>query len=495
MQNYTILLLLNLVTIVPGAIAMSETSVSHEVRTYMSYTVPIDPAKMVTIPDMDLSYALGSTLVGWDSHKEISAAVASSWKIIGEDTFRFQIQHGLKWSDGSAVTASDIKASFERALGKYPDDLRSLSNILKLIRCPTIDSIDFVLTVPAKDSNLLGKLTEPNYGILKITAFHGIDLSKSTGAFYILDQKVDEVTLKKNPYWFKANSEMPDRVVIRIPDASHNSETILLKDKWPNLVETSSMINADILQSYKNEHYQVWNRPYDKMGLFQINPNRSNERTYELVRFLRKSFNKKNLFQNLSGIEVTDQAFPKGYKLYDPKFKCDDVDAKLPDEYRKRPIQILLSSARINNVLRNNIEVEIQHLTGLKPEIISIPLQDVGKRRKQDDYDFYAGTIGMADPDPEGIMSYYFEGDLPMVPTSTDNYVKKLDTARLEKNNEIRYRRMSKIMTEATCKGHVLPLFHVSTIGIGRKELDFSEVPTTDESITLSKIRFKWDRK
>jgi hypothetical protein len=50
---------------------------------------------------------------------------------------------------------------------------------------------------------------------------------------------------------------------------------------------------------------------------------------------------------------------------------------------------------------------------------------------------------------------------------------------------------MAAIMTDATCKGHTLPLYHISTVGIGRPELDFSNVPLTDESITLSKIRFK----
>jgi MarR-like DNA-binding transcriptional regulator SgrR of sgrS sRNA len=257
------------------------------------------------------------------------------------------------------------------------------------------------------------------------------------------------------------------------------------------MIETSSMINADILESYRHGDYHVWNRPYDKMGQFRLNPARSNPTFYELFKYLRKTLNKKNLFQNLSGYEITDQAFPKGYPLYDPNFSCDDNQSRLPDEFKKRPIQILLSPARINRVLRQNISNEIERITNITPTIISVDLQDLEKSRKLDNYDFYAGTIGMADPEPEGIMSYYFEGNLPMVSASGENFVHKLDLARKEQNKEARIQKMVSIMTEATCKGHVLPLFHVSTVGIGRPELDFSQVPLTDESITLSKVRFK----
>ena len=35
-----------------------------EIRTYMSFNFPVDPAKIETLPDVDLCYALGSTLDG-----------------------------------------------------------------------------------------------------------------------------------------------------------------------------------------------------------------------------------------------------------------------------------------------------------------------------------------------------------------------------------------------------------------------------------------------
>jgi hypothetical protein len=88
-------------------------------------------------------------------------------------------------------------------------------------------------------------------------------------------------------------------------------------------------------------------------------------------------------------------------------------------------------------------------------------------------------------------MSYYFEGDLPVVPKSKEDFISRLDTARKEQVPEKRIAQMRSIVSDAACRGHILPLFHVSTIGIGRPELDFDEIPLSDESVTLSKIRFR----
>jgi ABC-type transport system substrate-binding protein len=357
------IILLNAFLISSGAVAMSNPEKVRQVRTYMPYSVPVDPVKMVTIPDMDLSYALAGTMVEWDSQKQISSGVASKWETIGDKTYRFHIRKGLQWSDGSPVISAQIKQSFDRALKKYPSDLRSLGNLLFEIKCPNNESIDFVLKVKASESNLLGKLTEPNYGVLRLNPAGELNLSVTTGPFYISNQSESGLTLTRNAHWFKANSEMPEEVLIRRPGADFNSETILLKDSWANMIETSSMISAGTTEQYQKGNFQIWKRPFDKMGVFQLSRTRANSSGFALMRYLRKSMKKENLFKGLSGFEPTDQAFPRGYQLHDSKFNCDDSDAELPSEYKTRPVHIVLSAARIGAVLQANIESEIQRVT------------------------------------------------------------------------------------------------------------------------------------
>jgi hypothetical protein len=71
------------------------------------------------------------------------------------------------------------------------------------------------------------------------------------------------------------------------------------------------------------------------------------------------------------------------------------------------------------------------------------------------------------------------------------NCVKLLDAARAVADPVQRVTAMRKIVSDAVASGYVLPLMHLSTVGIGRGELDFSKVSPSDESVTLSKIRFR----
>lgn len=125
-----------------------------EVRTYMPFNYPVDPARIVIIPDMDLSYGLASTLVEWSATKQITAGLASRWEITGEKTYKFTLRDGAKWSDGSPITAQDVKRSFERSFREYPADLRSLLNIVERIEAPSERVLEIQLKMPAKDSNL-----------------------------------------------------------------------------------------------------------------------------------------------------------------------------------------------------------------------------------------------------------------------------------------------------------------------------------------------------
>jgi ABC-type transport system substrate-binding protein len=115
-----------------GEKAMAKIEV-NEIHAYMSYGLPIDPARIVTLVDYDFSYALASTLVNWSDAKEPTAALAESWSYSGERQITFELKPNLKWSDGSALTANDVVRSLVRAKAKYPEELKSLYNSVETI--------------------------------------------------------------------------------------------------------------------------------------------------------------------------------------------------------------------------------------------------------------------------------------------------------------------------------------------------------------------------
>ena len=116
----------------------------------------------------------------------------------------------------------------------------------------------------------MGKLTEPNYGILKITQNGSIDLSVTTGAFYIAKNTQNELILKKNFNWFSVSDQMPEEVVIRKPTVSIDLPVVLLENEWPNLVETNSLLAKELMERYQKNNFKIWTKPFDKIFLLQL---------------------------------------------------------------------------------------------------------------------------------------------------------------------------------------------------------------------------------
>lgn len=467
----------------------------NEIRTYMSFTTPLDPAKIETIPDMDMSYALASTLVEWGPDKQLSAGVAERWSEIGPQKFRFTLRKGLKWSDGSLLTSQDVKESFQRSFKAHPADLRSLMQMLEAIECPSPQEVDLKIKPQVHLDALLGKLTEPNYGVLKSDGRGAIDLSVTTGPFFVFVQSLTELTLKQNPNWHGRYVGMADQVIVRKPKPDMDLQVALLNDSWPNLIETSSLINKDTLGRYKSEKYEIRERPLDKFFHLQLGKRTANTEGRQLLGFLQSKIKRSEFTEGLSGFSETTQIFPPGYQLNDPHFTYPkEGNITLPDRFQKKPVEILITPARVSEVLRKNIEKAIERATGVKPVFVSVPLEDLRTKKIAGEYDLYAGTVGLADPDPEGVMSFYLEGDAPVIPSKGSNFLERLDTARKQANTEKKLTQMRSILHDAVCEHYLLSLFHLSTIGIARRELDLSKVPQSDESVTLSKVRFKGQR-
>ena len=161
MKTYGILFGLCLFfSLVQGVLGSEKGKPMKEIRTYMPFTYPLDPVRIETIADLDISYALASTLVEWNRQKQVTSALAESWAV-SERNFRFTLRKDGRWSDGTFISSEEVKQSFVRAMKSYPEDVRSLTNILDTIECPNSHEILFRLKVPAAESDLLKKLTEP----------------------------------------------------------------------------------------------------------------------------------------------------------------------------------------------------------------------------------------------------------------------------------------------------------------------------------------------
>lgn len=468
---------------------------NHEIRTYMSFGLPVDPANIRTLVDLDLSYALASTLVDWNEMKEPIAGLAESWKYTSEKEVSFHLRKDAKWSDGTKLTARDVIASFDRAQAVHRDSLKSLFDLVQKIEAKDDLTIVFKLNVAGENSGLIRKLTEPMYGVLALKKDGSIDFSKSSGPYSLRAASEKELSLSQNSLWYKKMPNMAELVTIRPPPKGEELQKSFLNDDWINLLTSSSLTPENIHKKFVDAHYTIWSRSLDK--IFHLSPSSrlANEDGRQLVRTLNSKMNRKILTDGIIGFNLADQFFPSGYVLFNPEFQKSLGSSDVPTKYKSKPLEILGIDARVSETLRKNLSEAIRNVTGIEPTFKVVPLSEFEVARVAGKYDFIAASLPVNDPNIEGAIGFFIGLTPPIIPDAAEigskAFSKRVQNAKLLKNQSERNLEYRKIFSEATNEGCVLPLFHFSTVVVAKKGIDLGNVPTTDETVAFSKIRFK----
>ena len=464
----------------------------RQIRTYMSYTLPHDPARVQTMEDMDMSYALASTLLDLTPEKQIQGSLSNNWKDVDDRTIRFIIREDAKWADGTPITAAQVKRSLERGKEAQGGSLRDLYDSIESIKTSQSNAVDFRLKPGRAKSDLLLKLTEPMFGVIMINGKSpDPTLSRSSGPYMLRKNGPNEVRLDRNKHWFGAESNMAESVIIRQrPEGVDPRE--LLKDKWVNLITLSSVIPPAALKKLEKEGYSIWERNLDRIFSFHIGPRLNNENGLQLMRYLHQKIDHKLIGKGLAGYDKAAQLYPSGYTLHDEKFICSAKLVQIPEEYKKRPLVVLYSPDRVYKELLENLKSALHAATGIRPKFVSKAIRGLSQALATNKYDFYAGSFAVTDPNPEGSLSYLLEMDIPVILSGSGkkDFASRYREIKREQNQLKRYLEYKKILTDAVCYGYVTPLFYYSKIAIARPGINLDKIPTTDESVAFSKVRF-----
>lgn len=465
---------------------------AKEIRTYLSLTRPFDPAYIRTLADLNMSYALSSTLVTWSSDRQPVSLLAKSWKIESEKVITFEISPNAKWSDGKPITSRDFNASLVRAKAVHGDALKSLFDVVEKIETPTDNTIRFVLNLPIDKSQVLKKLTEPMYGAVKIKN-NELDLSVTSGPFFLKSDVDSETVLQKNPYWVKASEKMAERVLIRPTPKGQSISDTFLKGEWPNLIETSSLVSEDVSRAIKNSGVGIWSHNLDKAFVIGLSPRHFNEQGFELLRYLGQNIQKENVLAGLTGAAKADQFFPKGYALHSPEFVLPKEKQSLPATFKGKPFVVLTPRERINPELEKNISNALARALGVEIQFKVVSISEMEQARKDGDYDVYAVSLAVTDPNYEGSMAFWFDMKPAFIPSGKGalDYQSRVAKIRHLTSVSEKVIEARKVMTEAVASGAILPLFHFSTVGLAKKGIVLSAVPTTDETISFEKVIFE----
>lgn len=470
--------------------ATAEGKVTNQsVRTYMNFAKDVDPAHILTMADLELSIALSSPLVVFNSERQVVSGLAETWEILPPNKVSFKLRKNLRWSDGTSVTAAEYKLALERAKRLYSNDLKALFETVARIDAPNESTLIFETVGPASESGLLLKLTEPMYGLVALKGGK-LNLAKTVGPFVVAEKTETQLTLKVNKNWYSYTSAMPSVVEIRLPKDGVDLTANFDKDEWPNLTSGSSLMSKDTSDRFKKMGYKTWQRSLDKV--FSLYPSKrflENDGA-NFVKMLSQKIDCNVLLKGLSGYTAADQFFPRGYEL----FSSHAPRLTSVDKWNgKGPITLLFIDNPSLAGMREELVKLISKISGQTTKVELIPLSKADERMKLGDFDLFGVQIAVADPNFEGAMSFFIERDPPFIQSGKgkSDFSKELRAARGLPTSTDRAERMREIMISAQESGHVLPLFHFSSLAIAKPGIDISEVPNSDETILFSKVRIK----
>jgi ABC-type oligopeptide transport system substrate-binding subunit len=467
---------------------------SKTVKTYLAFSLPVDPANVRTQPDLDISYALASTLVTWDGSMNLTSSMASSWESKGEKIATFHLSKNAKWSDGSQITGKEVVASFERAKKSNGDALKSLFDMVISIAASGEDVVTFTLNIPISKSGLFRKLTEPMYGILSIAPDGSINLKKSSGPFFLSSSTSAELRFSVNPHWYAFEKEMPEAAEIQQPPKSSLKEDAFLHDTWANLVPASSLIPEEISKKYANAQIGVWKRNLDKIYLLTPSTRLATEDGRALLRALTASTIRSNLVKDLSGFTLSEQFYPPGYTLHHPEFSSFKKSGEVSKQFKTIPLEVLMVEGTLSDLLNANLAKSIKAVTGLEPKINAVPLGEIEKYRIAGNFDLLAASIPVNDLNLDGSMAFFFGLTPPLIPGAglgANDFRGRIETAKHLESQSERNLEYRKVMAEATASGCLVPLFHFSTVVVAKEGIEISPLQTSDETIAFSKVRFR----
>ncbi|HEV8306860.1 MAG TPA: ABC transporter substrate-binding protein [Methylomirabilota bacterium] len=186
----------------------------------------MDPHMSTSAEDRDLYYQLYSPLVGLDANLKIVPELAEAWEQPDPLTYVFRLRKGVKFHDGTDLTAEVVKWNFERMLNPATGSIRrsELGNVKSV---DVLNPLTVRINLKEPDAVLLATLSDRAGMMVSRAAVekHGKDFARNpvgTGPFQFVEwAKDDHLTVRRFPGYWKSGLPYLDEIVYKpIPDHS-----------------------------------------------------------------------------------------------------------------------------------------------------------------------------------------------------------------------------------------------------------------------------------
>lgn len=165
-------------------------------------------------------------LVRYDENYEVEPALATSWEFLSPTQLRFKLRQGVKFHDGSPLTADDVVFSITRVMTP-PSNLTAYVQSVKEVQKVDDETVDLILKGPSPvvlreltDARIMNKAwaeknnttTAQNFGAKEEN--YASRNANGTGPFKLVAWQPDtKTTLAKNPDWWDTPKGNVDEVI------------------------------------------------------------------------------------------------------------------------------------------------------------------------------------------------------------------------------------------------------------------------------------------
>ena len=359
---------------------------------------------------------LYDSLVEWDKDLIVRPALAESWTTPDDKTWIWKLRQGVKFHDGSEVTADDVKYSIELQANPPPPGV-------KVGQYPKIGSVDVIDKYTARfnmtgpDPTVLGYLAWARYSpIVPKGLYDKINVLTNgigTGPMKLVEfVENDRIVNTRNTNFWKPGLPYLDELTFKVlPDESSrvaalrsgaidgcviSPDTARQLKGDPNIVVLKGPVSAPrVLQFTIKGDGKPWNKK-------------------EVRQAISKAINRQEIIDKVyAGEAVVTGPVPPGYgdwfipsdELAKGVFKYDPDGAKklLADAGFKDGFEITLYAISAPNDYTQIAEIVKEHLSkvGITVKVASEELGSIAKRVGDGTFDFLATGRGMR-PDVTG---------------------------------------------------------------------------------------------
>ena len=402
----------------------------------------LDPALAYDAPGWTVLFASNVMLLSYPDKpapagSRLFPEGAANFPVVSKDgkTYTFTVRSGLKFSDGSALTAASFKRAIERAADPNQGspaiafqhnvvgaDARN-DNKAKSVSGVTAKGNKLTVKLVKADPTFLAEVAMPFFAAVKpnmaIDA-HGINVYPSAGPYHVVSRDVGrQLVLERNKYYKGPRPANADRIVI----------TVLVDQNQSFLQVKAGQADYDMGGLPPTAHQELFNRYGVNKSRYFVNPGPNV--TYLALNTSRSAFKNANVRKavnyaidrpailRVGGLlagKRTDQILPpsipgfRDVKLY-PIQGADPTKAKQVAGGANSTVQILHTTSPSSVARAQILQYNLRQM-GLNPQLKPQPFGVAIKTAGTKGADFDAFLIAwFADyPDPYDFINVLMDG-------------------------------------------------------------------------------------